>query len=234
MARLPRLTLPGHPHHLIQRGNDRNLIFSEAADYLFMLALFRENAPKFDVALHAYVLMPNHFHWLVTPHTERGLGQLMQSVGRRYVRYFNDLRGRTGTLWEGRYRSTVIQADRYTLDCMAYMDLNPVRAGLAADAGDHAWSSYRHFTGLRVDPFITPHPQVWTLGNTPFEREAAYAERVQQGIGANLQVALTESVLAGWALGDPKFLLQLQSRTARRVQKAQPGRPALRRLPNSA
>ena len=130
MARLPRLTLPGYPHHVIQRGNNRQTIFASAADYQTLLDLLDENAEKFGVAVHAYVLMSNHFHLLATPQTAEGLPLMMQAVGRRYVRHFNDSQKRTGTLWEGRYKSTLIQTDRYLLACMAYIDLNPVRAAL--------------------------------------------------------------------------------------------------------
>ena len=115
MARLPRLTVPGYPHHIIQRGNNRQAIFSSAADYQMLLALLDESAHKFGVALHAYVLMGNHFHLLATPTTAEGLPLMMQAVRRRYVRYFNDRQARSGTLWEGRYRSTLIDTERYLL-----------------------------------------------------------------------------------------------------------------------
>ena len=225
MARLPRLTVPGYPHHIIQRGNNRQAIFSTAADYQLLLSLLDENAHKFGVALHAYVLMGNHFHVLATPTTQQGLPQMMQAVGRRYVRYFNDRQGRTGTLWEGRYRSTLIDRDRYLLACMAYIDLNPVRAGLVSDPKDYPWSSHGHHVGLRPDRLITPHPLYWALGNTPFAREAAYADLVTAGISAEQQHGLTQSALGGWALGDEKFVADLQTRTERRVQKSQAGRP---------
>jgi len=225
MARLPRLTLLGYPHHIIQRGNNRQAIFATAADYQTMLDLLAENARKFDVAVHAYVLMSNHFHLLATPHTADGLPQMMQAVGRRYVRYFNDSQKRSGTLWEGRYKSTLIQTERYLLACMVYIDLNPVRAGLVAQAGDYPWSSYGHYTGLRSDKLITPHPLVWELGNTPFAREAAYAELVQGGLNPVQQAALTDSVLRGWALGEPDFVAELQKRTQRRLAKINAGRP---------
>ena len=184
MARLPRLTLPGYPHHIIQRGNNRQAIFASVADYQTLLDLLTENAKKFDVAIHAYVLMSNHFHLLATPQTLDGLPQMMQAVGRRYVRHFNDSQKRSGTLWEGRYKSTLIQTDQYLLACMAYIDLNPVRASLVAQARDYPWSSYAHYAGLRSDKLITPHPLIWELGNTPFAREAAYAELVRTGINS--------------------------------------------------
>jgi putative transposase len=225
MARLPRLTLPAHPHHVIQRGNNRQPIFASTADYDTLLSLLAENALKFKVALHAYVLMDNHFHLLATPDTVDGLPQMMQAVGRRYVRYFNDKQQRSGTLWEGRYRSTLIQTERYLLSCMAYIDLNPVRAGMVAEATDYPWSSHNHYLGKRHDKLITPHPLVWGMGNTPFAREAAYAELVHGGLPVNQQQALTASALSGWALGDDEFVANLQKQTQRRVQKAQPGRP---------
>ena len=153
------------------------------------------------------------------------LMRVMQAVGRRYVRHFNDSHGRTGTLWEGRYKSTLVQTDRYLLACMVYIDLNPVRAGLVSLAADYPWSSHGHYIGLRVDPLITPHPLEWALGNTPFAREAAYAALVQQGISTKQTLDLTQSALRGWALGDDRFVAELQRQTPRRVVKASAGRP---------
>jgi len=226
MARLPRLTVPGYPHHIIQRGNNRQPIFAATADYETLLALLEDHSRKSGVAIHAYVLMSNHFHLLATPETVAGIPQMMQAVGRRYVRYFNQRQGRTGTLWEGRYRSTLIQAERYLLACMAYIDLNPVRAGMAESAADYPWSSYLHYVGRRNDRLISPHPIYWELGNTPFAREAAYAGLVNSGISESRQAAFTDSVLSGWALGDHDYVADLQKRTARRVSMARAGRPA--------
>ncbi|MEJ8854389.1 transposase [Variovorax robiniae] len=224
MARLPRLTLADQPHHVIQRGNNRQPIFLDTEDHERMLALFAENAPRFGVALHAYVLMDNHFHLLATPATVEGLPKFMQGVGRSYVRWFNDRHGRSGTLWEGRYRSTLIQADRYLLPCMAYIDLNPVRDGLTREARDYPWSSHNHYAGLRTDRLLTPHPLYWTLGNTPFAREAAYADLVHAGVSARDLMLLTDSTLQGWAAGDAAFVEKLQAATPRRVTKARAGR----------
>ena len=225
MARLPRLTLPGYAHHVLQRGNNRQLIFSSDGDRQFLLNLLAENSEKFGVAIHSYVLMGNHFHLLATPSTSDGLPQMMQAVGRRYVRLFNDSHGRSGTLWEGRYKSTVIQSDRYLLACMVYIDLNPLRAGMVQSPEDYPWSSYAHYAGMRADKLITPHPLYWQLGNTPFAREAAYVDLVRQGIAADEQHDLTQSVLHGWALGEVKFVTELQGKTVRRVSKASAGRP---------
>lgn len=178
MARLPRLSVPGYPHHIIQRGNNRQAIFATEADYELMLRLIAENAAKYAVAVHAYVLMPNHFHLLTTPGTASSLPQMMQAIGRGYVRVFNQTQGRSGTLWEGRYRSNVIQADRYLLACMAYIELIPcVRAWWARRAST---PSHLHYIGQRVDKLLTPHPLIWGLGNTPFAREAAYPKWCKQ------------------------------------------------------
>jgi putative transposase len=225
MARLPRLTLAGYPHHVIQRGNNRQPIFASSADRQTLLDLLQDNAHKFDVAVHAYVLMDNHVHLLVSPQTADGLPQMMQAVGRRYVRYFNDTQHRSGTLWEGRYKSTLIQTERYLLACMAYIDLNPVRAGMVSHPRDFPWSSYAHYTGQRIDKLVTPPALYWDLGNTPFAREAAYFELVQSGISTVQQSALTDSALSGWALGDADFVADLQKKTERRVVKAIAGRP---------
>ncbi len=192
-----------------------------------MLDLLRESAMRYGVIVHSYVLMANHFHLLVTPQTAEALPQMMQSVGRSYVRYFNDLYGRTGTLWEGRYKSTVLQTQRYLLACMAYIDLNPVRAGLSADVADYDWSSYNHYIGRKIDKLVTPHPQYWALGNTPFSREAAYAELVHTGLSGKQLAQLTDSALKGWALGDIEFIDNLQKLTSRRVQPTVAGRPPL-------
>jgi putative transposase len=228
MARLPRLTIPGYPHHIIQRGNNRQPIFSGTADYELLLNLIDEHARKQQVAVHAYVLMSNHFHLLATPETDDGIPQMMQAVGRRYVRNYNLRQARTGTLWDGRYRSTLIQAERYLLACMVYMDLNPVRAGMVADPADYRWSSYLHYIGRRTDKLITPHPLYWELGNTPFARDLAYGALVRSGIREADKLALTDATLRGWALGEPDYVADLQRRTERRVVKGQAGRPVRR------
>lgn len=226
MARLARLTLPGYPHHILQRGNNRQTVFACASDYQTFLDLLGEQARTFRVAIHAYVLMDNHFHLLATPEGEDAVPKMMQALGRKYVRYFNDTHQRSGTLWEGRYKSTLLQSDRYLLACMAYMDLNPVRSGARAQAQDYPWSSCGHYLGVRVDKLITAHPLWWQLGNTPFAREAAYAALVQAGISSTQQQHLIDAVVGGWALGEPNFVAELQKKTQRRVSKGAAGRPA--------
>ena len=225
MARLPRLTLAGYPHHIILRGNNRQAIFMDNADFQRMLALLQKHAQEQDVQVHAYVLMSNHLHLLLTPLEDKSLPQMMQAVGRAYVLYFNKRHSRSGTLWEGRYRSALIQTERYFLACMAYIDLNPVRAGMVAQAADYAWSSHGHYIGSRQEMWLSPHPLYWGMGNTPFAREAAYAGLVQSGVNQTQQQALTSSALSGWALGEEDFVQGLQKQTPRRVRPVKAGRP---------
>ena len=230
MARLPRLTVTGYPQHVILRGNNRQDIFRNTADYQRMLDLIEQHSRELGVEIHAYVLMTNHLHLLLTPQKDQALPKMMQAVGRSYVQTFNKVHGRTGTLWEGRYRSTLIQTERYLLACMAYIDLNPVRAHMVAQPDDYIWSSYSHYVGRRNDRLITPHALYWGLGNTPFAREAAYAEMVHAGIQADQQRALTDATLSGWALGDAQFIAGLKLQTPRRLSKDKAGRPPLKPL----
>lgn len=225
MARQPRLSVPGYPHHVIVRGNNRQAIFQSRADYETLLSLLANALAKHRVALHSYVLMTNHFHLLVTPQEATSLPELMREVGRNYVQIYNRKYQRTGTLFEGRYKSTLIQTERYLLACMVYIDLNPVRAGMVAQPQEYAWSGYGHYAGLRADKLVIPHAHVWNLGNTPYAREAAYIALVQAGVSARDQQALTYSALRGWALGDEDFVSDLQVQTERRVQPALRGRP---------
>ena len=231
MARLARLSFPGLPHHVIQRGHNSQPIFQSAADYQFMLELLRESAPVAAAEVHAYVLMPNHFHLLLTPKSDTALPQLLQAIGRRYVRYFNSAARRTGTLWDGRYRSTILQPERYLLACMAYIDLNPVRAALCGEASDYPWSSHLHYIGRQPEKWLTPHPLFWGLGNTPFAREASYAALIASGVGAEQQQTLTDATLKGWALGDAAFLQSLQKNTPRRLTRGKAGRPVRAKSP---
>lgn len=226
MARLPRLVVPHQPHHLIQRGNDRQPIFRESEDYGVFLKWLREAARQYAVAIHAYVLMPNHIHLLITPADAQGMGKMMQWVGRFYVPWFNRKYGRTGTLWQGRFKATVIDSERYFMTCCRYIELNPVRAGIVADPEQYPWSSYAHHVGSKGDPFITGHPLYWALGNTPFDREAAYKALAEQALTDDEILALQEATEKGWALGSERFMASLERQVHRRVRPAGRGRPA--------
>lgn len=228
MARLPRLSIPGNLHHVMQRGNNREAIVRSDADRQTLLTLVTEQALQYRVALHAYVLMDTHLHLLLTPASNNGISLMMQAVGRRYVRYFNDLHRRSGTLWDGRYRSTVVQAERHLITNMCFLDLMPVRAGIVIHPHLYPWSSHCTYVGQVQDKRLTPHPVYWSLGNTPFAREAAYAERVREGLSETQVESIEAAVLHGWALGDMEFIAGLQQQTPRRVSKARPGRPPLR------
>jgi putative transposase len=225
MARLPRLTIPGYPHLVLLTGNDARAVFADDQDRRAWLERLQTWLAPFRVRLHAYVLLPSQARLLLTPEDAHGLPRLIQAVGRAYVRYFNRRHGRSGTLWEGRYRATVLQPDRYMLACMMLLDAAPVAAGLAARAADYPWSSHAHYAGLRADPILAPPPAYWALGDTPFAREAAYAARAEAGVSQTQAQAIERAGRSGWALGDAAFLAQLQGQTGRRVSPARPGRP---------
>lgn len=233
MARLPRLVVPNQPHHVIQSGIDRQAIFRDADDHVAFLRWLRDAARQFKVAIHAYVLMPNHLHLLASPSDATGLARMMQWIGRQYVPYFNAKYGRTGTLWQGRYRATVIDAEQYLMACSRYIESNPVRAGLAGAPADYPWSSCAHHVGSRPDPLITDHAVYWALGNTPFAREAAYQQLMAQAPHADEVALLTDAALKGWALGSDQFKATLAKQASRRVSPAKRGRPG-KRLDGSA
>jgi putative transposase len=225
MARLPRLVLPGQPHHIIQRGNNRQAIFVDDKDRQHFLATLREAALTHQVAIHAYVLMDNHVHLLATPQQVDGLSRMMQSLGRRYVGWFNHRHGRSGTLWEGRFRAALIEGERHLLTCARYIELNPLRAGMLIDAGSFAWSSCAHHLGRRRDPLVTEHPMYWALGNTPFEREVAYRDLLEQGLSDEEIQALSASARKGWPLGSAGFLQGLAAQVGRPMAPRSRGRP---------
>ena len=225
MARLPRLVIPNQPHHLIQRGVDRQAIFRETEDYVNFLARLREAAKQYKVAIHAYVLMTNHVHLLATPSDAEGLARMMQWVGRFYVPYFNQKYGRVGTLWQGRYRATVIDSERSFMLCSCYIDQNPVRAGIVATAGEYPWSSYLHHVGVKADPLVVDHALYWALGNTPFDREAAYKQMAEQALTSDQARQLADATNKGWPLGTEKFKSSLEKQGTLRVRPAKRGRP---------
>lgn len=225
MARLSRLIIPGLPHHVALRGNNMQTIFSDAEDYEAFLQFLPSVLGQHKLVLHSYVLLPNELYMLVTPSDAKALGRLMQGLGRSYVRYFNHRHGRSGTLWEGRFRSTVVQPSPFVLGVMTFHDLLPVRQGLAVEPRDYAWSSHRHYIGMNNQRFLTAHPLFWALADTPFGREAAYQSVVEAGIGSTMTEQIQQSVLSGWVLGGDSFLQELSMRTGRRLQPSKPGRP---------
>lgn len=230
MARQPRLIMPGQAHHIIQRGNNRQDIVIDDRDREQFLALLREAALTHKVGIHAYVLMDNHVHLLATPDESGSLSRMMQSLGRRYVGWFNHRHGRSGTLWEGRFRAALIEGERHLLACIRYIELNPLRAGLLPDhdAAAYRWSSCAHHLGRSRDPLVTEHPLFWNLANTPFEREFAYRELLEQGLSDVEVQALTAAVLKGAPLASADFLLMLANAGHPSMQTKLRGRPAKR------
>lgn len=225
MARLPRLILPDQPHHIILRGNNRQAIFYSDLDREHLLATLKEVATQYGVAIHAYVLMDNHLHLLATPPTAEALSRMMQSLGRRYVGWFNARHQRSGTLWEGRFRAGLVEGERHLLACMRYIELNPVRAGLCAEPAQWPWSSAAHHLGLVRSPVVTEHEMYWSLGNTPFDREHAYREFIAQGLSTAEQSCFTEAVMRGRPVGSEAFLKPLAVDHAAIVERRPRGRP---------
>lgn len=225
MARLPRLVVPNHLHHVIVRGNNEQSVFIDEADYQQYLNWLRDAARKHGVAVHAYVLLPNRVQLLVTPSDDAGLGKMMQAVGRLYVPYFNARHRRSGSLWEGRFRATVVDAGEHFTDCAHLLDHQPVQAGLSPDMVSWPWSSHAHHIGLRRQPWLTDHPVYWALGNTPFDREAAYQRYCALPPERRSVQAIEEATHKGWALGSDAFKVGLAKLTPRRLQPARRGRP---------
>ncbi|MFM2052806.1 MAG: hypothetical protein RL456_843 [Pseudomonadota bacterium] len=225
MARLPRLAIAGLVHHVIQRGHNRQPVFLDDEDRLTYLGALREAAALHRVAVHAYVLMDDHVHLLVTPPVAEALSKMLQAIGRRYVAAFNRRHGRVGTLWDGRFRATVLEDGPHVLACMRYIEQNPQRLIPPTPATDYRWSSAPHHLGRRRDPMLTDHGLYWALGNTPFEREMAWQRLLDEGLAEPEVRAHTDSALKGWALGSGAFLAALGASTERPMSPRPRGRP---------
>jgi putative transposase len=210
MARQPRFLLPGYPQHVIQRGNNRNVIFAEDADYVFYMGRLNEACDRFMCRIHAYVLMTNHVHLLITPETEQGIGKVMQSLGRRYVQYFNYRYQRTGTLWEGRYKASLIDTDNYLLACYRYIELNPVRAGLADLPAQYRWSSYHYNAKGIADPLVTPHEMYQSLGSDKERRREAYLALFHFAVNENTLKEIRDATNRAWVLGGNPFRKEVE------------------------
>lgn len=217
MARLPRYVVPEQPQHVIQRGNNRCAIFGSPADYKFFYDCLTNACGRHQCRVHAYVFMTNHVHLLMTPQAKHGIARTMQSLGRRYVRYFNDRYARTGTLWEGRYRATLIDSQSYLLKCHRYIELNPVRAGQTNHPSDYPWSSYQANALGRRDTLVTPHAEYVALGRDHNERRLAYRALFLDVIDKTALDHIRESTNKGWALGDDRFRLEITKRLNRRA-----------------
>jgi len=217
MARLPRLNIPGIPQHVVQRGNNRGACFFVDEDYEVYLDKLKYYCKKYKVNVHSYVLMTNHVHLLLTPETERGVSQLMQSLGRYYVRYINQIHNRTGTLWEGRYKSTLVDSDNYFLIVSRYIELNPVRANMVDNLTEYPWSSY-HRNGLgKPCELITPHFLYQGLAKTDKTRQKRYKALFDKMIPDSTLKGIRDSINRAWVLGSDGFKKQIEKKAGRRA-----------------
>jgi putative transposase len=224
MARLARLTVGGFPHLVVQRSGSR-VLFADDADAGRLLETLQSAAAEARVALHGYALLPHGLWLLVTPAEAEGVGRTMQAIGRRYVRWINDRRGERGGLFAGRYRAALLEADAQLLEALRFVEWQPALAGLAQSPEDYRWSSCRHHVGLVADPRVRVHPLYWALGNTPFERQAAYRAWLGAGPGPDCVERFEHALAGGWVLGSAEFVRQIEHLCPRRPQRARAGRP---------
>ena len=210
MPRAPRYSLADQPHHVIQRGNNRTMMFKTEDDFRFYYESLRSATTRFDCQVHAYVFMTNHVHLLMTPVDAHGIGRAMRSLGQRYVGYFNRRHGRTGTLFEGRYRSTVIDSETYLFTCYRYIEENPVRAGLTIEPSIYRWSSNRANALGEEDSVLTPHEKFVALGTSAQERQSAYRALFRREIGQEALASIRFATSTGDGLGDSLLTARFQ------------------------
>ena len=210
--------------HVIHRGNNRGACFTRPADREFYLGLLQEVAPEEACSIHAYVLMTNHVHILATPRDRDGLSRMMKRVAQRYAARFNRLRKRTGSFWEGRFRSSLVDTARYLLTCSRYIELNPVRAGLASHPRHHPWSSYRANAEGEPSLFLSPHPVYLQLGKSARERRRRYRGLVASGVTEEELIKIREAINASLPVGSDEFLEELEARLGAPVTPGIPGR----------
>ena len=228
MPRRARLMLPNVPVHIIQRGNNRQACFYADDDYQFYLAWLSASAKKFGCHLHAYVLMTNHVHLLISATDETGPGAMMKALGQRYVQYVNRTYRRSGTLWEGRFRSCLAQDDAYLLACQRYIELNPVRAGIVSHPADYRWSSYRVNAQGEAGDLLTPHPLYEALGARREERQAAYRELFRHELDPGLVDEIRRATNGNFVIGSARFSEEVSLMLGRRVVPGVTGRPAVK------
>ena len=218
MARLPRLSIAGCPQHIIQRGNNRQACFFAEQDYKVYLDKLKDSAIKHNVSIHAFVLMTNHVHILMTANSTDGISQVMQNLGRYYVRYINQTYQRTGTLWEGRFKSTLVDTENYLLSLYRYIELNPVRAGIVEHPAAYPWSSYHANAGNKEIALLTPNRVYLALGNTEAERKSTYQSLFLSHLTDKTIQAIRDATNKAWALGDEKFIDKVFNTTSRRAK----------------
>ena len=224
MPRRARMYLPGMPYHVVQRGNNREACFIEPENYQFYLQLWQEIAKRYDVQVHAYVLMTNHIHFLATPETESSLSNTLKVVGSRYAQYINKSYRRTGTLWEGRHRSSLVQSEQYLLTCMRYIELNPVRAGMVERPEEYKWSSY----GINAwgdQSWLVPHDEYQHLGRTGKDRCYAYRELFRHQLSEQDLHLIRNAAHYCQPVGNDRFREQIEKQYGIKLGHMQRGRP---------
>ena len=225
MPRKPRFNLIGIPQHVIQRGNNREPCFYAEQDFRRYLDDLLDVSDKYNCRIHAYVLMTNHVHLLMTPMVDHGISQLMQALGRRYVYYVNKAYKRTGTLWEGRYKSSLIDSDQYLLTCMEYIELNPIRANMVNHPGEYKWSSYHANAQGENDPLIDNHPLYAELGSSSEARQSAYRELFRHHMDNDILHEIRDALNHEMVLGRSYFKDKIEEITKRQTRLGKPGRP---------
>jgi REP-associated tyrosine transposase len=226
MPRPPRLDLPGVAQHVVQRGNNRTECFFGDADRRFYLKCLAESAARRGCEVHAYALMSNHVHILATPNASGAIGMMVQDVGRRYVRVINTLHARTGTLWEARFRSSLIDSENYLLVCQRYIELNPVRAGIVTDPAAYPWSSHTYYASGRANRLVTEHDVYLRLGSSAAERRSAYLSLFAKSLDDVVVARIREAINSDSAFGSDAFLDDAEAKLGRSVRLPVRGRPA--------
>lgn len=227
MPRMGRIVLPNYPHHVVQRGHNRQVVFATEDDYQRYLGDLRELKDVFGVKVYAYCLMTNHVHLLLAPgDLVAGLGQLMKALAARATRYRNRLEGRRGTLWESRYKSSVVQTDIYLLACSRYIELNPVRARMTAEASDYPWSSYRERLGMDCSrDCLDTDPCFLALGRDQLGRRERYESYVKQAVSLEETRLIREALQRGQLTGSSRFIDEIERITGLRIEQRGQGRP---------
>lgn len=227
MPRRSRLIVPDIPLHIIQRGNNRQDCFFDDDDYQFYLNCLQEYAHITQCSIHAYVLMVNHVHLLLTPHKQESAGQLMKRVGQRYVQTINRKYQRSGTLWEGRFRSSITQEENYLLNCQRYIELNPVRAGMVTSPGDYTWSSYQSNALGLENKLLRPHVIYRKLGMTEQKQQKNYRKLFRSKLKSEVIDDIRKMTNGNYVLGNERFKEEIGKMLGRRVTPGKAGRPPM-------
>ena len=226
MPRKPRFYLPNVPVHIVQRGHSREPVFFEDSDYRAYMDWMGEAAEHYKCTIHAYVLMTNHIHILVTPKHKDSISLMMQFIGRRYVPYINHSYGTSGSIWQGRYKSSLIQDDPYLLTCMRYIELNPVRADMVNSPAQYRWSSYRANAQGKPDTLLTSHPLYTQLGRNPLKRREAYKALFKAHIDQEQHDTIQKAYQTGTPLGNDYFREKVERKLKCKVGQDRRGRPS--------